>query len=84
MSKDPLAAALGDLKPVDGRVKTSKIDKTFGDRPEVLDAIVRMRERGHTYTAISDALLEHAGFEAHPTVVANWIKSRKKEAQAGG
>ena len=53
---DPLVAALDAINEPSRGGKPLKVVELFGDRPDVLDAIVRMRARGLSFRQIADAI----------------------------
>ena len=52
---DPLAAELDELSTGE-TTSQGKVERWFGDRPDVLDAIRRARARGVPYAAIAKKL----------------------------
>lgn len=68
---DPLAEAL--LATDSRKPEKRRIIRLFGDRPEVLEAIKTMRQRGHSYRVIADVLTKNGDESVSPNAVQRFL-----------
>ena len=74
---DPLAALLNETPPAMNASHVLKIDKVFGDRPEVKASILRMRARGDSADYIADVLTK-AGHPISGKGVTSWLNRQNR------
>jgi transposase len=75
--KDPLVEALDSMVTTNSHGSVSKMDYFFGDRPEVLEAVIRARrDRKLTHKQIAEALSKDPKVEISDRAVGTWLQRK--------